>query len=201
MSLKAGRVGVNPADVDPVSGHISPDATDSYTKSQADDKFLSKSDASSTYETKTDASTALANKQPINLQVPISMLSGTKTKVEEALQGLSVASPVSVTSANENVTIHNKTKVNKIGTLVAGCVRLSFGSTAVAGGSRLASLDVEPGYDMYVEAVSTNVTDNTPAVKHVMPLIITSTGKISLFGTDFIPDINRDYIFNFVFIK
>lgn len=88
MSLKAGRVGVNPNDVDPVSGHISPDATDSYTKAQADDKFLSKSDASSTYESKSEASTAHNLLQPKTLAVPISMLDGTKLTVETALQGL-----------------------------------------------------------------------------------------------------------------
>lgn len=84
MSLKAGRVGVNPTDVDPVSGHVNPAAVDSYTKSQADDKFLAKSDASSTYETKSDA----AALQPITLAVPITMLSGTKLTVETALNGL-----------------------------------------------------------------------------------------------------------------
>lgn len=84
MSLKAGRVGVNPADVDPISGRISPEATDSYTKAQADDKFLSKSDASSTYETKS----AAADLQPKTLAVPIELLSGSKFTVESALQGL-----------------------------------------------------------------------------------------------------------------
>lgn len=75
MSLKAGRVGVNPADVDPISGHISPDATDSYTKSQADDKFLSKSDATSL--------------QPKTLANPITLLNGSVlTTVEGALDGL-----------------------------------------------------------------------------------------------------------------
>lgn len=61
MSLKAGRVGVHPADVDPINGHISPDATGAYTKAQADEKFLTKSDglsktdAASTYETISNA--------------------------------------------------------------------------------------------------------------------------------------------------
>ena len=86
MSLKAGRVGVNPADVDPVSGNINPSSVDSYTKSQADDKFLSKSDAASTYESKSDASTAHNQLQPKTLIVPISMLQGSqlvpKTTVE-----------------------------------------------------------------------------------------------------------------------
>lgn len=44
MSLKAGRVGVNPADVDPISGHVSPNAIGLYTKAQADDKFFDRSE-------------------------------------------------------------------------------------------------------------------------------------------------------------
>ena len=44
MSLKAGRVGVNPADVDPVNGHINPDSVDIYTKAQADAKFATLED-------------------------------------------------------------------------------------------------------------------------------------------------------------
>lgn len=55
MALKAGRVGVHPDDVDPVSGHISPDVTSAYTKSECDDKFLSKSDAADDYLKKSDA--------------------------------------------------------------------------------------------------------------------------------------------------
>lgn len=78
MSLKAGRVGVNPSQVDPVDGSIKSSATGAYTKAEADAKF----------ETKSDATTALAAKQPINLVVPIEMLSGTKLTVESALTGL-----------------------------------------------------------------------------------------------------------------
>lgn len=59
MSLKAGRVGVNPADVDPINGHINSESVDSYTKAQADNKFATIEDA-----------------QPKRLTVPISMLSG-----------------------------------------------------------------------------------------------------------------------------
>lgn len=42
MSLKAGRVGVNPADVDPITGKINPTSIEGYTKSQADAKFATK---------------------------------------------------------------------------------------------------------------------------------------------------------------
>ena len=77
MSLRAGRVGVAPDQVDEF-GKIKSDATSGYTKQEADAKF----------ETKTDAAAALAEKQPITLSVPIEMLSGTKLTVESALQGL-----------------------------------------------------------------------------------------------------------------
>lgn len=74
MSLKAGRVGVHPADVDPVNGHLSPSAIDSYTKAQADDKF--------------ETIEAAGSLQPKTLAESIVMPSGTKTTVETALQGL-----------------------------------------------------------------------------------------------------------------
>lgn len=105
MAIKAGRVGVNPLDVDPISGRINSSSTEGYTKAEADDKFLAKSDASDTYETKSDASTALAAKQPINLQVPIPMLDGTKLTVESALQGLNTE------KANAETT-YSKTQAN-----------------------------------------------------------------------------------------
>lgn len=76
MSLKAGRVGVNPADVDPIDGHISPSSVDSYTKAQADAKF--------------ETLEAAAALQPKTLAVPIEMLQGSllvpKTTVEDVIQ-------------------------------------------------------------------------------------------------------------------
>ena len=83
MSLKAGRVGVAPDQVDEF-GKIKSEATASYTKQEADVKFETQLHAASTYETKTDA----AALQPINLSVPIEMMSGTKLTVEQALNGL-----------------------------------------------------------------------------------------------------------------
>lgn len=64
MSLKAGRVGVNPADVNPVDGHIIGGGSggDSYTKAESDNKFLAKTDASSTYLSKSDASSTYLSK-------------------------------------------------------------------------------------------------------------------------------------------
>ena len=59
MSLKSGRVGVNPAYVNPVDGSLllppSPPPENVYTKTECDDKFLSKTDASDTYLTQTSA--------------------------------------------------------------------------------------------------------------------------------------------------
>ena len=59
MSLKSGRVGVNPAFVNPVDGSIllppSPPPENVYTKTECDEKFLSKTDASDTYLTQISA--------------------------------------------------------------------------------------------------------------------------------------------------
>ena len=88
MSIKAGRVGVNPSQVDPVDGSLKSSATSGYTKQETDAKFLTQADAASTYESKSDASTAHNALQPKTLAVPIEMLSGTKLSVETALQGL-----------------------------------------------------------------------------------------------------------------
>ena len=115
MSLKAGRVGVNPADVDPVSGHINSSGTDAYTKAQADNKFLSKSDAASTYESKSDASTAHNQLQPKTLAVPIEMLSGSKLTVESALQGLNHDGDWDLLTKDVMVTIEGVS--TKVGTI------------------------------------------------------------------------------------
>lgn len=88
MSMKAGRVGVNPSQVNPVDGSILSSATSGYTKQEADAKFLTQTDAASTYESKSDASTAHNALQPKTLAIPIEMLSGSKLTVETALQGL-----------------------------------------------------------------------------------------------------------------
>lgn len=76
MAQRAGRVGVNPADVNPVTGHVNVEVPGNvYTKTQVDNKFLTKTKAASDYQGK-------------NLAVPIQMLDGTKLTVEAALQGL-----------------------------------------------------------------------------------------------------------------
>lgn len=79
MSLKAGRVGVAPDQVDDF-GVIKSEATGGYTKQEADAKF----------ETKTNANTEYAKLQPKTLSVPISMLQGSllvpKTTVEDVIQ-------------------------------------------------------------------------------------------------------------------
>lgn len=60
MSLQAGRVGVDPSQVDLFGKIIGGGSGDAYTKAEADAKFLSQSDAASTYESKADASVAHA---------------------------------------------------------------------------------------------------------------------------------------------
>lgn len=66
MSLKSGRVGVNPSYVNPVDGSIilppQPTPTDVYSKTECDDKFLSKAQAASDYLSKTDASSTYLEK-------------------------------------------------------------------------------------------------------------------------------------------
>ena len=149
MSLKAGRVGVNPADVDPMSGHISPDAADSYTKVQADDKFLSKSDASSTYETKSDA----ADLQPKTLSVPISMLVGSqlvpKSTVEDVLatmnnamtnRDLTEMATVKEGEVTSDFTLDSaKKKVYKNGHVVCTNIKLT-GVTAMANSTTIVTI-------------------------------------------------------------
>lgn len=77
MSLKAGRVGVAPDQVDEF-GKIKSEATSGYTKQEADAKF----------ETKIDAATALAEKQPKQLSVPLELLTGSALTVETGLTGI-----------------------------------------------------------------------------------------------------------------
>lgn len=59
MSLKAGRVGVRPDQVN-LDGSITQSASGAYTKSESDNKFLAKTDAASTYLSKSDASSTYA---------------------------------------------------------------------------------------------------------------------------------------------
>ena len=59
MSLKAGRVGVNPADVDPIDGHINPSSLEGYTKEEADAKFSTKEEADAKFSTKDDLRIAI----------------------------------------------------------------------------------------------------------------------------------------------
>lgn len=83
MSLKAGRVGVAPSQVDEfgvIKGGSGPSG-DSYTKQEADAKFETKDNAASTYATKADA----ANLQAKTMAVPTHMLGGTQLTVESSL--------------------------------------------------------------------------------------------------------------------
>ena len=145
MSLKAGRVGVNPADVDPVSGHINSSSTDAYTKAQSDDKFLSKTSASLMYESKSDASTAHNLLQPKTLAIPIEMLSGTKLTVETALQGLNSEltemATVEEYAVSSSFTLDDSFKsVFKIGRIAFANIRITDISQATAYSTAICSL-------------------------------------------------------------
>ena len=94
MAQKAGRVGVDPSQVDLFGKIVGGGGTsDAYTKAEADDKFLAKTDASNTYETQAHASSTYETKadaadlQPKNLAVPIHMLSGSILTVEGMFAG------------------------------------------------------------------------------------------------------------------
>lgn len=73
MSLKSGRVGVNPAYVNPVDGSLllppSPPPENVYTKTECDNKFLSKTDASDTYLTQTSAGNTYQTKTASDIWV------------------------------------------------------------------------------------------------------------------------------------
>lgn len=106
MSLKAGRVGVAPDQVDEF-GKIKSEAISGYTKQEADAKF----------ETIAAATSALAEKQPITLAVPIKMLSGTALTVENALQGINdsvVGDDTALTSTVGTVTVNNVVKSGRV---------------------------------------------------------------------------------------
>ena len=94
MAQKAGRVGVDPSQVDLFGKIVGGGGTsDAYTKAEADNKFLTKTDASNTYETQAHASSTYETKadaadlQPKNLAVPIHMLSGSILTVEGMFAG------------------------------------------------------------------------------------------------------------------
>ena len=95
MALKAGRVGVNPNQVDPVDGSIKSSATEGYTKQEADAKF--------------ETQEAAADLQPKRLAVPIEMISGSKLTVEDALQGFNTVNSMDlddfITAVDEVATI------------------------------------------------------------------------------------------------
>lgn len=122
MALKAGRVGVAPDQVDEF-GKIKSDATEGYTKQEADAKFETQIHAVSTYETKSDAATL----QPIRLSVPITLLNGSALEVESALQGINdeVTNVVTGHVTSEVATFTVET-IKKVGRVVSLSINLTL---------------------------------------------------------------------------
>lgn len=138
MAIKAGRVGVNPADVDPVNGHISPESVDSYTKAQADAKF----------ETQTNASTEYAKLQPKTLAVPISMLQGSllvpKTTVEDVIQTMDNAM-TNAELTNALTVTNDASQITGSGVTINDCVKAKAGNIRVYAIRFTSSGDVAAG--------------------------------------------------------
>lgn len=168
MSLKAGRVGVNPADVDPIDGHISPSSMSGYTKEEADAKFETQTHAVSTYETKTEA----AALQPKTLTVPISLLSGSKLTVEDTLKGLSDRSSINVsdfvTAEAPAVVDATNSYVEAIGNLVFFRLRITS-ITATAMDTVIATISEEyrPKKDLYMQGSSGFYVMETGSIKMI----------------------------------
>lgn len=176
MSIKAGRVGVNPSQVDPVNGFILSSAISGYTKQEADAKFLTQTDAVSTYESKSDASAAYNALQPKTLAVPIEMLSGTKLTVESALSGLNddktddVVLDGTVTSLISGVQLIYK-KYGKI-----ACLYITGAATAagIASGVKLCDLP-----DIPTRSTGGLVWTS----KGIARIIISNTGEVVFYGS------------------
>ena len=158
MSLKAGRVGVAPDQVDEF-GKIKSEATSGYTKQEADAKF----------ETKTDASAALAEKQPITLSIPIEMLDGTKLTVESALEGLNNVSSDVVTVPEGFTAV---TAVKRQGHTV--CLQLSYAAMTESAETVIGT--VPEGYRPTTELYGiSRITGG-----NVIPVKIQTSGAIKL---------------------
>ena len=173
MSIKAGRVGVNPADVDPINGHISPESLSGYTKQEADAKFETQTHAASTYETKTEAGSAHALLQPKTLAVPIHMLDGSKLTVEAVLDGVS-GSDTSVTVVEGLTVVEDINHVRKFGSLVEVCLKLS--GVTLANGDKIGDIPLA-----YIPKDVNLVYD----VRHsggTIGINIDATGKMTLNG-------------------
>lgn len=168
MALKAGRVGVAPDQVDEF-GKINSEATEGYTKQEADAKFETQTHAASTYETKSDA----AAKQPINLSVPISMLDGTKLTVESALQGLNAKSESECTSVvgteQTNVVVRN----NREGFLILELNAVTVDANSVLG---VIPEGFRPSHDFSFQCASGQIIRLTTAGNILTLTAITNAG-------------------------
>ena len=165
MSLKAGRVGVNPADVDPIDGHISPESVDSYTKAQADAKF--------------ETQEAAALLQPKTLIVPISMLQGSllvpKTTVEDVIQTMDNAMTNAemsdlltvkeytdkLASRNANIATVQVAKIKKTANINELNVSITIGASNISAWTNLLQFEGITPISGNINAILFNNTDNS----------------------------------------
>ena len=131
-------------------------AADTYeTKANAADTYETKANAADTYETKTHAadtyvtSSAVAGLQSETLDTPISMLSGNKTTVESALQGLNESNASLIT-----LTTGNASKITLLSTRTAVQGRVCFVQCQV---------NVTSGYSQSSSAQNAVIISGVPA--------------------------------------
>lgn len=166
MALKAGRVGVNPNQVDPVDGTIKSSATEGYTKQEADAKF--------------ETQEAAALLQPKTLAVPIKYLNGsvlgTFSTVQEALSGSYgeegaktnqqltqdvVDEKIAYTFADDTITVTaGNTRVKRQGHVVSICIDFTMGSNGISGWNDFLTLDFKPSERVPVIVLMYNITDS-----------------------------------------
>lgn len=150
MALKAGRVGVAPDQVDDF-GKVKSDATSSYTKQEADAKF----------ETQTAAAAALAEKQPIQLSVPLELLTGSALTVEDALNGINNEVTESVTAQiTSEVGTFAVRSLMKVGKVVCLTFNLTLTQNITAWDSVIISVPEEFKAPAYFAFIGYNGADS-----------------------------------------
>jgi len=153
MSLKAGRVGVAPDQVDNF-GKVKSDVTSGYTKQEADAKFETQTYAASTYATKAEAAV---------LESAITDLD--EDKVDNSSED------VTITFVTERVTVTANTFCKKMGKLVMA--NLSLNAVTVSANDLIGTLPEGSRPSESVFILFFNVDDNA-----VVRAFINSDGGI-----------------------